>query len=220
MLAAETLRVLAGPGVGVGVRYTAELTSAIRLPELDALPPDTPAPRREQFALGRLAARDALADLDAPVEPIAIGAAREPVWPAGCVGSIAHTRRVAVSVVGWGRSFVGVGIDVESARREIPEATARRICTPDEASWVAASADPAMAIKRIFCAKEATYKALAPVAGFFGFQDVGFAEGEGDLLEGVVLLRDRPLMPARVTARTLVAAGFLLACVRVPQPGA
>ncbi|MCO4206057.1 phosphopantetheinyl transferase, partial [Aeromonas taiwanensis] len=58
------------------------------------LPPSlqSAAPKRlGEFLAGRLAAREALRPFDLTEHPVAIGAAREPLWPAGLEGSISHS---------------------------------------------------------------------------------------------------------------------------------
>src|SRR5690242_4153856 len=46
--------------------------------------------RRREFATGRHCARQALAALGVPATPLLSGGHREPLWPAGVVGSITH----------------------------------------------------------------------------------------------------------------------------------
>src|SRR5438067_555135 len=69
--------------------------------------------RRVEFAAGRWCAREALrvcaADLAESV--IEIGAQREPCWPAGVVGSIAHTNGYAAAAVARSADVIGLGID-------------------------------------------------------------------------------------------------------------
>lgn len=68
--------------------------------------------------------------------------------------SISHCcRAVAVAVSPEGR----VGIDVE-CRRRIGDGLVDRVCTPDEAATVRASADNVMAFLRLWTRKEAVLK--------------------------------------------------------------
>jgi len=215
MLTADMLRRATGAGVGVGVASEGEVENSPAEP--DELPSGAPAGRRASFTLGRIAARRALMDFGEPAQSIPVGPEGSPAWPPRIVGSVAHTAGVGVAVVGWAALFAGLGVDVEAEGRVVTDGVRRRICTLEEAAWVSASQDPALALKRVFCAKEATYKALAARAGYFGFHDVRYTDAGPDRLEGVVLKLAWPdELPRSISARTVVAAGFVVACVAVP----
>ena len=55
--------------------------------------------RRRDFALGRACARAALSDLGQPDAVIGQGENGAPLWPAGVVGSITHTKGYAAALV-------------------------------------------------------------------------------------------------------------------------
>jgi 4'-phosphopantetheinyl transferase EntD len=130
--------------------------------------------RRREFLAGRTAARRALAALGAPPGPILAREDRAPVWPAGWVGSITHTRTHAAAAAAHARDFAALGIDFETVDRfDLP--LARHILTLDE--QVAMQALPLEArqarLAAVFCAKEAFYKAQHPLTGrWLGFQHV------------------------------------------------
>jgi 4'-phosphopantetheinyl transferase EntD len=69
--------------------------------------------RRREFRAGRIYARQALQGLGAGTSVIPIGDNRAPLWPAGVVGSISHTRSLCVVAVGSTAEFLGIGIDIE-----------------------------------------------------------------------------------------------------------
>ncbi|CCV10739.1 4'-phosphopantetheinyl transferase superfamily protein [Mesorhizobium sp. STM 4661] len=71
--------------------------------------------RRLEFRAGRIYARQALRSLGIAACTIPIGAARAPIWPAGTVGSISHTRSLCCVVTGLSADFLSVGIDIEDA---------------------------------------------------------------------------------------------------------
>lgn len=127
--------------------------------------------RRESFRLGRAAARDALHLLGAGRPTIGIGTGREPLWPAGVVGSITHAGPYAVAAVAWMRDAGGVGIDLEFDR---PFAGLReRVAFGVEREWLDAlgAEEAGKATIEIFSAKEAVFKAFYPRIGeFFGFE--------------------------------------------------
>jgi 4'-phosphopantetheinyl transferase EntD len=122
--------------------------------------------RRAEFVAGRVAARRALAALG--VAPVAIGTmpgARDPRWPDGIVGSIAHTRGVAAAACARAGALAGLGLDLEGAG-PLPPETVATICRPDELAALAALPPPAPSDwpKLLFAAKEAAYKAWFPRA--------------------------------------------------------
>jgi 4'-phosphopantetheinyl transferase EntD len=166
-----------------------------------------------QFVMGRTAAERALADLGASPAEIPAGADRAPVWPPGIVGSIAHTRDVAVAVVAPASEAASLGVDVESEGRRIVAGIERRICTPAER---ATFTEPS-GLLALFCAKEATYKALAPLGAHrLGFHDVEYSAAGAGLLEGrIVSDAVDARVPRTFTARYAVAGGYLVAGVRI-----
>ena len=148
--------------------------------------------RRSSYASGRRVAHAALAALGEDAGPVT-SCGRMPRWPAGVVGSIAHSRTLAVAVVARRRQALGVGVDVEAegrvgarlATRVLTDAERRRLA---EAHWTLA-----------FSAKEAVYKAVNPIVGeYLGFGDVQM-EIAGEAFSAVAA-------PGRESA-ALVAAG-------------
>jgi 4'-phosphopantetheinyl transferase EntD len=114
--------------------------------------------RRREFALGRACARAALAGLGHGEAVIAKGDEGAPVWPAGIVGSITHTKGYAAAVAGESRRFAGVGIDAERKGGVTPQLWPR-LFTPTEQEALRARPDPSLAATLFFSAKEASYKA-------------------------------------------------------------
>ena len=130
--------------------------------------------RRREFALGRAAARAALAKLDAPAASILANADRTPVWPAGFTGSITHCEGFCGAVVARSRDIEGIGFDAETAG-PLPEEARRIIYGPQEEAHF--SALPTIAgpdwPKLAFSAKEAFYKCFYPVThASLNFRDV------------------------------------------------
>lgn len=127
------------------------------------MPPGAVAARRAEFAAGRAAAAMAMQGLGLTALPVATGPDRAPVWPAGVVGSITHTRAVALAAVARAGAL---GIDAERVGAVVPDLW-DTVLTPVERAL--ADVDPALATV-IFCAKEAVYKAQYPITGqLFGF---------------------------------------------------
>ena len=120
--------------------------------------PKAKARRRQEFAMGRQAARTALTRLGLAPAPILKGANGEPIWPSGLTGSISHKNDLAVALVGPADHCPGVGLDLETVAGVIHPNLADRICHPEELSGI----DSEATVKAIFSAKEAIYKAAFP----------------------------------------------------------
>ena len=114
--------------------------------------------RRREFALGRACARAALAGLGHGEAVIAKGDEGAPIWPAGIVGSITHTKDYAAAVAGERCRFTGVGIDAERKGGVTPQLWPR-LFTLTEQEALHAQPDPSLAATLFFSAKEASYKA-------------------------------------------------------------
>jgi 4'-phosphopantetheinyl transferase EntD len=175
VLLAEQVRRGLPYSVGVGIRRTSDGgVPALHPLEDDILGPRATDGRRLTFALGRAAARDALVELG--IAPVAIGRGHggEPLWPAGVVGAISHTRDVAVAVVGAAGVYAGLGVDVEELSRQLSPRAAQLVCTPAEIGWIDSwdPADNGRRLMLLFSAKEAVFKALFPVENvWLGFCD-------------------------------------------------
>jgi 4'-phosphopantetheinyl transferase EntD len=133
--------------------------------------------RRAEFGGGRLCARGALAALGFPSAPLLANEHRAPVWPAGAIGSIAHTNGYCAAVVTRSSDAIGIGLDVE---RDLPldPTLEPRVCTAAERRWL--DTQPPRERGRlgmlVFIAKEAFYKCQHPVTGeFLDFGDVEIA---------------------------------------------
>jgi 4'-phosphopantetheinyl transferase EntD len=160
--------------VGVGIRRSSDGPAPGLLPgEEDILGPRALEQRRTTFALGRAAARDALAELGLPELVIGRGPAGEPLWPDGIVGAISHAGDTAIAVVGRNTDYAGLGVDVEELARGPSARAARLVCRPSEMEW----ADVESGTRRLtmlFSAKEAVFKAMFPIARVW----LGFADAE------------------------------------------
>ena len=162
--------------VGVGIRQLSEAEPCPATPyplEAEALGRLATERRRAFFALGRTAARDALLELGIPYAAIGRGPAGEPLWPAGIVGAISHSRDLAVAVVGRQTDYAGLGVDVEELARGPSRRAARLVCGPTEMEWVNVEAGTER-LTMLFSAKEAVFKALFPIERVW----LGFADAE------------------------------------------
>ncbi|MFD7663688.1 4'-phosphopantetheinyl transferase superfamily protein [Streptomyces sp. NPDC059788] len=159
--------VLARQGIALGIA-TAEDRSAHPAGPGEAALADAMFPvRRRDFLAGRCAARRALAAMGQPAAEILYTGAR-PRFPVGCVGSISHSRGLAVALSAPERRFRAVGCDLEL--RGLPLEAAHLVLTADERRRVDDATHPEEAASRLlaaFSAKETAFKAytaLLPAA--------------------------------------------------------
>ncbi|MEV7022103.1 4'-phosphopantetheinyl transferase superfamily protein [Kitasatospora sp. NPDC093558] len=118
--------------------------------------------RRQTFTAGRLAAARATAAIAGRPHWLDADDRGAPRWPDGTRGSLSHTNQLALAVAAVDQGDE-LGIDIE------PLATGpglldalRYVCTPAERARVAAAPVPELAVLRVFCTKEALYKAAPP----------------------------------------------------------
>ena len=122
--------------------------------------------RIAEFTAGRSAARQAMQELGVAPQPILTAPDRAPIWPVGLVGSISHCADWCVAVLAHSSTYAAIGVDIEDDS-PLPDDLADEICSPTER---ARAAGQSCGTKRIFCAKEAAYKAQYPLTGaLFGF---------------------------------------------------
>lgn len=130
--------------------------------------------RRLEFTAGRLCARKALMQLGIENFPLLVGNDREPIWPAGIIGSISHTEGYCAVAVARKCPIETLGLDVEliwGLNRDCR----RQICTQSELAWVESlPSDKKQAnVALLFSAKECLYKCQYPISRtWLDFQDV------------------------------------------------
>ena len=144
------------------------------------------AARREEFALGRFAAKCAMEDLNPKSSfPVLKGERREPLWPDGLVGSIGHSPPWAVAAVALKHDYESLGVDVENTTRKISDKTFARIASNKEAAKLESNKGR----MSLFSAKESVFKALYPIVK----KEIGFLtaclfwNAENSLFEGEAL---------------------------------
>lgn len=132
--------------------------------------------RQAEHFYGRLAARMALADLGTHAHHIDSGPNREPIWPAGVIGSITHSPCQAAAAALPVGPWQGVGIDMEGAVS--PEAIASveqlAMCSAELAMLRQVPEVPYNVLVALaFSAKESFYKATFGAIGrYFGFEAI------------------------------------------------
>lgn len=152
--------------------------------------------RQREFTAGRLCARAALARLGIDRYPLRVGANREPLWPPGVVGSIAHAADHCAAVACRSGRIIGLGLDIERGDR-LPAELVPTICTPAEIAWCDRRRSSCGDwTKLIFSAKEAVYKCLFPATGaFLEFHDVAIEPDPDRSRFATILLKPIRTMP-------------------------
>lgn len=197
---AALLERLAPPDVRTGAIVVDERHETTLLDQERAAVADAVPARRRQFATGRALFHSLLAD----ATPIPSAASRQPILPAGAVGSLAHDEGIAVAAVADRAAIVALGIDVEPV---VPLAA-------DEAAVIRRADEGDLDTHVAFVVKEAVYKAWSGLGGgLLDFLDVkvtldgdafGATVPDGKVLQGrwgraagrTVALCVRPAGPA------------------------
>jgi len=155
--AVETaLRALFPAGVAVAAEAIAPASAAQLWPEEQSAMAGAVPSRLAEFAAGRTVARRALVQLGQPLQPLPMAPDRAAIWPAGVSGSIAHAAGFAIAVARHGPAL---GVDIEDDTA-IPSDLWPILCGPDELQRLGRGTGHQ--VKRLFCAKEAVFKAQAP----------------------------------------------------------
>jgi 4'-phosphopantetheinyl transferase EntD len=217
VLALEDIRLVVSAPVALGLRRVSTGAPA-GLPDQDASRSGSAFLHRdEEFARGRAAAIEALTSLGFGTDAVRVGERGEPRWPDRVVGSITHTADIALAVAARTSDVAAIGIDIERQDRRLDARTMRRICTPLELILLTEEDNDGLSPLILFCAKEATYKALSGFVSGLGWHDVDFNFDGTDRLTGVLSARAAQRAPvATVEARVLVAGGFVVVCVEIP----
>lgn len=129
--------------------------------------------RQAEYFHGRLCARAALSGLCRETA-VTTGMMREPVWPAGIVGSITHGPALAAAVALPSSRCRGIGIDIEEfAAPEIRDALRSTVVSAREYALLeelAHKIDIGILLTLVFSAKESFFKATSATVGrYFDF---------------------------------------------------
>lgn len=162
----QAVAALLPPGVALTSADPRAPASGLLPGEAAALARARPA-RRAEFAAGRRALRDAMAQLGLPPLPVPQGPDRAPLWPAGLVGALSHDDRHCLALLcRAGQPCRALGIDIEPDA-DLPEAVLETICLPQERDWLATRPLPERGrlARLIFSAKECAYKCQFTISG-------------------------------------------------------
>lgn len=157
-------------------RYTSE-QFALHAIELPLNIRNSVAKRQAEFIAGRICAQAALAEYGNGRHSVAIGSHRQPLWPAGLIGSITHNGQYAAALVCPASALLGVGIDIESVvSDDARQAMTELVVSADEAAFLRECAGTLgfdCLLTLVFSAKESFFKAaFAQVREYFDFDAV------------------------------------------------
>lgn len=215
------------PTAAVAVEALVDDPDATLFPEEEQQVAKAVEKRRREFTTARVCARRALAALGYPPAPILAGPKREPLWPAGVVGSITHCAGYRAAAVARREQVPTIGIDAEP-HGALPAGVLDQVALPDERASLAVllTRHPETHWDRLlFSAKESVYKAWFPLAGrWLGFDDAAITFDPAAGTFAVRLLVTGPDLPAGrlvgFDGRWLVANGLALTAVAEPVTAA
>ncbi len=121
--------------------------------------------RKNEFAAGRNIARKCLAGFGRGDAVIPVLESRAPAWPEGFIGSISHAGEIVGAAVCRKSDYQAIGLDIEKSCAVTPELF-DSVLTKDDLGSIAGVPDPSLAT-RVFCCKEAVFKAVNPVVNEF-----------------------------------------------------
>lgn len=167
--------------------------------------------RQAEFLAGRMCAKAILENYGQACHPIGIGSHREPLWPSGLVGSIAHSREYAAALACPGSALLGVGLDIETIVQEQGRhALVDLVVSADEVAFLRlsdAGLDFDCLLTLVFSAKESFFKAAFPqVRAFFDFDALKLLHI--DAARRQMRFRCQQTLSALLTEGREVMAGF------------
>jgi 4'-phosphopantetheinyl transferase EntD len=189
---------------------------AVLFPDETALLDRAAEARRAEFATARGCARQALRRIGVPDGPILRGPKREPLWPAGIVGSITHCTGYRAAAVAPASDVLTIGIDAEP-HAALPDRVAERVLDAGERAWLAGAPTGVHWGRLIFSAKESVYKAWFPLARcWLGFDDATVAvDPAAGTFHARLLVKPPAGVPGEFAGRFLVEDGLVLTAIAV-----
>lgn len=159
-------------GAGISVAVTDSAAAHPLLLPTEAVAMRRAVPRRlAEFTAGRAAARIAMQRLGLPPQAVPAAPDRSPVWPAGLNGSISHANGICAAVL-TRDTALRLGLDLEDPAPLDPDLWPLVLTLTELSALEEVPIDERGVIaKRVFCIKEAAYKAQFPLTGaVIGFQ--------------------------------------------------
>ena len=213
------------PAAVVVADATGPLPGEALLPEEEPLVAAAVGKRRAEFTTARTCARIALAELGVGPVPVLSGPKREPLWPAGVVGSLTHCDGYRAAAVARAADVAALGIDAEPDQA-LPDGILERVTVPAERAHLRSLPPGPHWDRLLFSAKESVYKTWFPLAGrWLGFEDAELTFSPGpDPARGTftarLLVADVPSVAGRpltaVSGRYAAGAGLLVTAIALP----
>lgn len=205
------------------VMATREDLDAVLYPEEETVVGRAVEKRRREFTTARACAREALAQLGQPRQPIPSGSRGEPLWPAGIVGSITHCDGYRACAVARSSDLATLGVDAEP-NQPLPDGVLGDIALPEEREWLRHLARQAPGThwdRLLFSIKESVYKAWFPLAEkWLGFEDAVVAIDRRKGSFTAHLLVPGPRLEGREVrtfrGRWLAEEGLVMAAIAMP----
>ncbi len=174
--------------------------------------------RREGFATGRRCAVAALNLIGTDVSSLNRGQSREPLWPAGTIGTITHCEGLCAAAAAPSATVRFLGIDAEP-NVPLTEKLLERISSLTERQMLARSGGSGFTSKTLFSAKESIFKALYPkVRVYFGFEEVEISlPGPAGVFEAELspMLQDHVKLD-RINGRFATAIEHTMTVIQIP----
>ena len=130
--------------------------------------------RITEFSTGRYCARKALTPFELGEQDILVGTNREPLWPAGIIGSISHCDNFVGAVIASTTTLKAIGLDIETIGKVGLELW-DLVFTPSEQSFLRTLEPTQISLYStvLFSAKECFYKLQFPLTRtYIDFKDV------------------------------------------------
>lgn len=176
------------------------------------------AKRRAEFAAVRRCARRALRELGFPPVAILPGERREPLWPAGVVGSMTHCVGYCAAAVADAREITALGIDAEQ-HAPLPAGVLALISLESERERLAGLDARAAGVhwdRVLFSAKESVYKAWFPLTrSWLGFEQADVELHPDGTFQARLLLGEQVPAgaPGGFAGRWAVTAGLIATAI-------
>lgn len=191
------------------------------LPEEEPLVARAVEKRRSEFTTVRTCARIALGELG--IAPVAVlsGPKREPLWPAGIVGSLTHCDGYRAAAVARSGEVASIGIDAEP-HLALPDGILPRVSLPGERHHLRGLPPGVHWDRLLFSAKESVYKTWFPLARtWLGFEEARLEFRPGpDPVRGefvaTLLAEGMPGSVDTLHGRYAVGEGLLVTAITLP----
>lgn len=183
-------------------------TDVTLLPEEAPLVARAVESRRVEFTTTRHCAHLALTALGLPITPLLAGRHREPLWPAGVVGSLTHCTGYRGAAVARRTDVVSLGIDAEPVGA-LPDGVLAHVARPEEIDWLRRLPGPTPWDRLLFSAKESVYKTCYPL----GARRLSFKDVSVDVLPDSAGVPAAGALRARLHVSGSVVDGAPLRCL-------